>query len=536
MRIGSMDREPQRQFLAHCVFLQGTQYGGAESLSARMRHERNIDQPYFLGAVIDDHPADGFAMMLKQQLLGIGISVAITYRLHVLLHGDQRLEKGRIGREMPQILARRCVQAPQKFPVAIGGGTYGEVVEMLRQRVHVFIPVSLASWALVIMPNTHITSNAMKEIAMTLDDTSSRGGHAPPIAFVTDPPSMATSDPHDSHDPERLRKLTLDLLDPAHSKSALIPQATALRQMLERRSALPGPEAIALGNTQTLLESGLAISPIKAALCARECFRTIAFIKGLGMAISEARRPGRAVRVLYAGCGPFATLALPLMSVLSSQDAVFTLIDIHEEALSHARQLIDGFGLSSHVARYARADAARYRIPAGETPDVIVSETMNASLRGEPQVAIARHLMAQAPEARMVPANVSVEACLLHLAREYAAPVINAGAPAVAPEPDRIYLGTVFELNAKSIRDWAGLKACSLPAACIRIPASFEQRYRPMLLTRIDVYGDSRLLDHESSLNLPQPFPGKPVFQGGEELQFRYRLGSRPGLEFELVS
>lgn len=329
-----------------------------------------------------------------------------------------------------------------------------------------------------------------------------------------------------------LRKLTLDIIHPAHSKSALIRQVTALRQLIERRSALPGPDGLDLCAMQTRLDAGLAISPIKAALCARECFRTIAFIRGLDSAISDARRPGRPVRVLYAGCGPFATLALPLMSVLSPQKALFTLIDIHEESLFHARQLIDGFGFASHVEGYICTDATRYRIPVDETPDVIISETMNASLRSEPQVAIARHLMTQAPGALMVPAKVSVNACLLHLAKEYAAPVSDSCGPA-EPEPDRIYLGTVFELSTQRIRDWAAVEESVLPAARIRIPASFASRYRPMLLTRIDVYGGNRLLDHESSLNLPQPFPGKPVFRGGETLQFRYRLGRRPGLEFE---
>lgn len=253
------------------------------------------------------------------------------------------------------------------------------------------------------------------------------------------------------------------------------------------------------------------------------------------MAVKDAQRPDRPARVLYAGCGPFATLALPLMSVLSPREAVFTLIDIHEESLFHARQLIDGFGLSSHVAAYVCTDAAQYRIPAGQNPDVIASETMNASLRSEPQVAIARHLMMQAPDAQLIPEKVIVEACLLHLAKEYAPPVSD-GCTAPGPEPDRIYLGTVFELGARHIKDWAGLKESVLPAARIRLPDSFAPRYRPMLLTRIDVYGGNCLLDHESSLNLPQPFPGKPVFRGGEELQFRYRLGSRPGLEYEQLT
>lgn len=347
---------------------------------------------------------------------------------------------------------------------------------------------------------------------------------------------MPASIPQNTDDLAVLRELTHDILRPDLPKSALIRQITELRQLVERRSLLPRAEELHLGEMQTRLDSGLAISPIKAALCARECFRTIAFIKGLGTAIQDARQPARPTRVLYAGCGPFAMLALPLMSMLSPQQAVFTLIDIHEESLGHARHLIDGLGFSSHVSGYICEDATRYRIPVDAVPDVIVSETMNASLRSEPQVTIARCLMAQAPDALMVPSKVTVDACLLHLAKEYAAPITDPQAAVLEPERDRIYLGKVFELSSQTIRDWAGIQGDSLPAASIRIPPSFATRYRPMLLTRIVVYGDSHLLDHESSLNLPQPFPGKPRFQGGEELRFHYQLGSNPGLVFETAS
>lgn len=128
-----------------------------------------------------------------------------------------------------------------------------------------------------------------------------------------------------------------------------------------------------------------------------------------------------------------------------------------------------------------------------------------------------------------------MEACLLHLAKEYASPVMNPAAPVLEPERDRICLGKIFELSVHTIRDWAGIEGNTLPAGRIRIPDSFAPRYRAMLLTRIDVYGDSGLLDHESSLNLPQSFPGKPVLGGGEEWQFHYRLGSEPGLVCERI-
>ena len=333
-----------------------------------------------------------------------------------------------------------------------------------------------------------------------------------------------------------LQKLTEDILNPANPKIALIRQVTELRQLFERRSSLPDVQDLKIGEGETRLDSGLAISPIKAAMCARECFRTIVFIKGLGAAIEAARQTGRPTRVLYAGCGPFASLALPLMSVFSSKQVMFTLIDIHAESLRYARHLIEGFGLAEHVGDYVCADATRYRIPEDALPDVIVSETMNVSLRSEPQVTIARRLLTQAPDALLVPSVITVEACLLHHAKEYAPPITDPDAPFLEPQRDRVYLGKVFELSAQTIKSWDGIDAEVLPAASITIPVPLEPRYEARLLTRIAVYGDHHLLDYESSLNLPQRLPGKPVLKGGEELRFHYRLGSEPGLAFELKS
>lgn len=161
---------------------------------------------------------------------------------------------------------------------------------------------------------------------------------------------------------------------------------------------------------------------------------------------------------------------------------------------------------------------------------------MNVCLGKEPQVSIARHLLAQAPDALMVPKAVSVEACLLNPSKELAS--VGLGQEEgefVEPVRDRVYLGKVFELDAQNIRNWASITADRLPAASIKIPAPLPERYQVQLLTRIMVYGQTCLQDYDSSLNLPQRLPGKPKFAGGETLQFHYMLGSHPGLAFEVM-
>jgi len=349
-------------------------------------------------------------------------------------------------------------------------------------------------------------------------------------------PSLNDSGAINDRDIENLTRIAQDILDPMNTLADLIPHIGELRALLERHTLLKLTPEVNLGESRTMLDSGMAVSPLMAAFCAREVCRSAAFIKGAGAAVQDAAREDRPVRVLYAGCGPFALLALPLMAVFPAKQAVFTLIDIHPESLRCAQHLIDGFGFSGHVVEYVCADATCYQIPPDLIPDVIVSETMNVCLGKEPQVTIERHLLAQAPDALMVPQAISVEVCLLNPSKEHAP--IDSAQPEKFVEPvrDRIYLGKIFELNAENIRQWADIAEDRLPAGSIAIPTPLLQRYQLRLLTRIVVYGQTCLQDYDSSLNLPQALPGKPMFAGGEILQFHYQLGAHPGLCYEIVS
>jgi len=331
-----------------------------------------------------------------------------------------------------------------------------------------------------------------------------------------------------------LTRIARTFLDPQQRLPDMLDEAKSLRDMLERRTAFESNPDGGISAGETRLDSGLAISPTTAAMCLRELYRTPAFTRGLGAAIQDSLQAERPVRILYAGCGPYALLALPLMTLFSSRQAVFTLLDIHQQCLDDAMALIDSLGLSGHVEACVCADATRYEIPADAIPDVIVSETMSVTLHNEPQVAIARNLLSQAPEARMVPTYVSVEACLLDGAREHT--FLPADHVGEIPEPqrDRIYLGKIFELDAASIHQWKNIKGEQLPAGKIKLPVPLKKRYRLHLLTRITTYGDTCLDDYESSLTMPRAF--LEPFYGGEVLQFHYQLGSDPELQYVKVA
>lgn len=313
-----------------------------------------------------------------------------------------------------------------------------------------------------------------------------------------------------------LGELARAIADLRRAPATLAGEALQLRQLVERHSTLSMDLTQHMTEGESILPSGSAISPVQAALCAREPLRSAAFIQGLAQAVTQRLCEDRPVRVLYAGCGPYALLALPLMALFSPRQLQFSIIEIHQEALAAARALIAKLGLTQYVSDFICADAAAYRIPAGVAPDVIVSETMNTALGKEPQVAIMRQLAAQAPQAALVPAAVTVH---LGLARR-------------SPAEPCLEWGLLFTLDAPSIAAWEQEKGTRLPAASIRLPVVLDQP--PRLLTRIRVHGDIVLGDYDCSLNLPLALPGKPSLEPGSVLHFYYRLGSEPGLAFHV--
>lgn len=300
-----------------------------------------------------------------------------------------------------------------------------------------------------------------------------------------------------------------------------------LEAFLDRHTPFRRAETITAG--ESTLPCGWAVSPTQAAMCARDYRRTHAFARGLALAIDDARQrhAERPVRVLYAGCGPWALIALPSMAALPRGAATFTLLDAHAGSVDSVEALVRNAGLGDTVDGVALADAAAWTIPPARLPDVIVTETMNVVLAREPQVAITRHLVKQAPNAVLVPQSVRVDALLVDPERERSR--FSADGQTEMPVPDRVELGTVFEVSRETAAGWPNAGE-ALPAARIQIPADADPRYAPRLFTRIETFGGERLDAYESWLTQPHPFPDSVVPRLGSTIAFRYALEPTPGL------
>src|ERR1044071_7586889 len=171
------------------------------------------------------------------------------------------------------------------------------------------------------------------------------------------------------------------------------------------------------------LPAGSAISPLDAGRCLLDLRRTAAYLRGVYHAIQEAQRrfPREVIHVLYAGCGPFAPLCLPLLPLLAGQSVHFTLLDVHARALESVQAILAALRMEGGKGDCLVCDATQYRHPDQQPLHVIVSETMQQALEKEPQVAI---LMNTAPQlvlgGLMVPEMIVVDAVLTDMAQELA--------------------------------------------------------------------------------------------------------------------
>jgi hypothetical protein len=334
----------------------------------------------------------------------------------------------------------------------------------------------------------------------------------------------------------RLQELTRLLLDTGSEFHTLRPEVLELTAILTdaQTTGIKRRELIAEG--ETLTPDGLALSPTNAMMCADDYVRTVKFIRGIHAAIVDRQKlhPDRPVRVLYAGCGPYAILAVPVMSLMPFAEVTFTLVDIHAESIEAARSIVETLGYEGSVSAYEIVDAGSYRIPEDLQPDIILMEIMQACLKSEPQVALARHLLRQAPDAVLVPEEVRIELTLVDLSHEFTLIGDEQDVPEL--QRDRIHVGTLFTLSRETMASWNPSLTDRLPAAKVHVPTLPEPRYELKLFTIIHVYGGNVLKDYDCSLTGPRSVGQDMGFKLGDIVQFHYRLGSHPGLTCRVLA
>ncbi|MBD3156520.1 hypothetical protein GF369_01700 [Candidatus Peregrinibacteria bacterium] len=194
---------------------------------------------------------------------------------------------------------------------------------------------------------------------------------------------------------------------------------------------------------------GSCIAPVEAAHCMLDTERTTIFIQGIYAAIKtlQEKHPYKTLSIAYMGCGPFATLALPLTHHFSSQEIQFTLVDIQEGALQCVQKLIEQLDLTEYFPTIVHHDAATYT--PSSTPDLVISEAMGRALLYEPQLAISENAKQFASDSTIIiPQEISLSVLLHKTKNDHRRPVdlgtfFTVSKDTPTTDPDHIIEGDV---------------------------------------------------------------------------------------------
>jgi len=345
---------------------------------------------------------------------------------------------------------------------------------------------------------------------------------------------------------EQLRQITDTLLRPdrdgEHNDAVL-----KLHSLLSAISGLNNVPVDSSNYSNTVLAVGEAISPGDAARCVIDSVRTSKFLRGIYAALLEAQRrfPNGPIEILYAGCGPFATLVIPLTTQFKADQIRFTLLDIHARSLALARRTIETLGLRDYAREYIQSDASVYVHP--RPLHMVITETMQKALSKEPQVAITLKLAPQlCPSGIFIPERVTVDAYLGDPQKEYGLVIRDRDEfPSETQRAGeaRIKLGRVFELTAATASELTRIvvkRRCFaeayLQAAAIDLPKEIDEGLTLMLATTMTVFGTIMLDEYESGLTHPLWFYDFSGAKRRGRIEFQYCLKDSPGFKWRMCA
>lgn len=291
----------------------------------------------------------------------------------------------------------------------------------------------------------------------------------------------------------------------------------------------------------SMLDTGVAINPQAAAHCIVDYTRSAVFLRGIYAAITaqQQRFPDAPLELLYAGCGPFATLVLPLLAKLAPGTLNLTLLDYHASSLESAQHLLVHFGLENHTVDFVEADASCYVHP--RDLHLVVAETMQKALEQEPQFAVTANLAPQlCKEGIFIPERIDVSLCLADLPAQRSQLQTTINSEAYDEPAPRYAMGRLFSLSAASAQAYAlsrspdaGGVSTQIALSVVTVPEqAAPARCLPALFTRVCVFGGYCLNDYDAEITLPQPCHDLRQCQPGERYRVAYQLGSYPRFVF----
>jgi len=289
------------------------------------------------------------------------------------------------------------------------------------------------------------------------------------------------------------------------------------------------------------LGRGVAVAPDIAAWCFQDYLRTYRFMRAvyLGTQKKIGQHPHRKVKILYAGCGPYCPLILPLLYLFDATEVELTLLEINPHSFQVGQQLITTLGKNQFIKEMVCEDATQYIPQERNGFDIILSETMDKALEIEPQVAIFLNLYPYLKkDGILIPEQITVDL--------YATDIRKEKSPA-----NEFYLDTVTCKNNKKQRTFVkNIMTVDQSFLELNLTSQNEESYYLtsvnlsklktenidfLYLTNLKIFDSITLQEDESFLTLKvYAFTLTPEIQH-RQVEFSYRMNSDPRIVKKIV-
>ncbi len=269
--------------------------------------------------------------------------------------------------------------------------------------------------------------------------------------------------------------------------------------------------------------SGVAISPLDA-ICANEHVRITKYMRGVYAAVNDLlkRFKGQKIRLLYAGCGPHATLLLPLLYRFDPKRLSVRFLDHNAASLKSVKAIMSHLGFEKFAEDYIHDNASSYQ--SEEPLHMVLVDSMNAALYDKPQVALTLNLLPQLQNGGVfIPKRVVVgfETAYYNQVKKRAS---------AATVKYSNYLCHILDIDtAKPLT-----KEQMLVTDEYRFKSEIDAKMEPQLSTVVYIYKNNILRENECSLTIPKKMNLSTKLVSGARVTFDYLFDNAPQIAYRL--
>lgn len=291
-------------------------------------------------------------------------------------------------------------------------------------------------------------------------------------------------------------------------------------------------------DNEIVVQGGIALSSSGAADCVDDYLRTVNFIKGIYKALNSlvVLFPDRNINILYAGCGPYATLILPLLPLFKKERINAVLIDINASSIESVQKIISIIGFEDYNLELIEADATTYIIPKNFEIDLAISETMHYALTREPQVAISRNIIRQLPQhAIFIPQEIKIDLAYTFFDYEpFLKMDINGikGYKNMQPYIYNVFVDRLLTINKEHFV--GNFLVSKIETDYYTLPINFSNHPDICLFTEIKIFEDIEIKTAESYITNPYCLVSMYGISNYTEIQFTYDYGEIPKWTYKL--